>query len=279
MTEELLKQYNLNKEEVLKWGKENFPEYVNNLTLITKLYLHSKGIKIPPKRTPTGAVIPISEIEPDTWTNISGIISQVVEERTYKGCPQCLKKTENTCERHNLKAVELTWRTYEIGDATGNIMIVLSPRTPEPLEVGDKIMCRGILDSEREVFRVFQLEVQKSSISPTSTPSISPTSISPISEEKTIETLAEILPEEKSPVPTPTPSTPTPPTPTPPTPLGVDIENLIKFIKVSAMMGKSAKETEQYLEKLTKKLKIEVSFPELLEKAGVTITPEGNLRI
>jgi hypothetical protein len=263
----LLQQYGINEQELLEWGKQNYPEFINNIKLIAKLYLQFvKKVSIPKKRSIYGVITPISELEAEVWSNIQGIVAEIVDIRNYSGCPQCLKKIEEgNCPTHNIKPVTLVWQTVEVGDNSGSIICEISPRNPK-LEIGYKILARGFLDPEKEAFRVFQLEILEKP-----KPKEKPKEEKP----KEITSLAEILPKEE---PKPEEEKPkeekkeekkeTPPIikTKPMTP-----EPLISYVKVSAMMGKTEEETRKYVEKIIKKENLECTFEDILEEAKVTV--------
>jgi hypothetical protein len=259
----LLQQYGITQEELLEWGKQNYPEFVNNIKLIAKLYLQFvKKISIPKKRSIYGVITPIGELEAEVWSNIQGIVAEIVDIRNYSGCPQCLKKIEGNCPTHNIKPVTLVWQTVEVGDSSGSIICEISPRNPK-LEIGYKILARGFLDPEKEAFRVFQLEIlEKPKLSkeeeekPKEKKPKEITSLAEILEEKPKEERPKEEKKETPPIVKTKPLTPEP---------------LISYVKVSAMMGKTEEETRKYVEKIIKKENLECTFEDILEEAKVTV--------
>jgi DNA-directed RNA polymerase subunit RPC12/RpoP len=162
---ETLKENGFSEEDVKQWATQKYPEFLNNFDLVAKLFAIEKGIPFEvPKRSRPVSVIKISEIKPDVPCAIKGVVVQKIEERTYIGCPKCYRKLQSKgrveCEKDGVvDAVDLTWRSYLVGDDSGEIVVDTAPSVTTELKTGDVRVFRGSMrgnNYELTVFDVFE---------------------------------------------------------------------------------------------------------------------------
>lgn len=189
---ELLDTHQFKALDVEEWAKTNYPQFLHNNTLITKLFLLSHGVKIaPPVRRSNLPVTKIANLEHSKASAIEGVIIQEVQSRSYMGCSKCMKKIDTelgigaTCGNCNEgKAEELVWRSYLVGDDSGEIIATAAPSIKEVLHSGMLFRGQGKTKDDLTEITIFQLDVQPAvkkpqETAPTSQPDVSTQSTPP----------------------------------------------------------------------------------------------------
>jgi DNA-directed RNA polymerase subunit RPC12/RpoP len=160
---ETLKENGFSEEDVMQWAQQKYPEFTGNFDLVAKLFAIEKGIPFEvPRRSRPISVIKISEIKPDVPCAIKGVVVQKIEERTYIGCPKCYRKLQSKgrveCEKDGVvDAVDLTWRSYLVGDDSGEIVVDTAPSVTTELKTGDVRVFRGSMRGNSYEFTVFDV--------------------------------------------------------------------------------------------------------------------------
>jgi len=160
---ETLKENGFTEENVRQWAQEKYPEFMGNFELVAKLFAIEKGIPFEvPKRSRPISVIKISEIKPDVPCAVKGVVVQKIEERTYIGCPKCYRKLQSKgrveCEKDGVvDAVDLTWRSYLVGDDSGEIVVNTAPSVDTEFRTGDVRAFRGSMRGNSYEFTVFDV--------------------------------------------------------------------------------------------------------------------------
>jgi len=124
----------MNKKEIMKWMKENYPQYADNEELAVALYKRMvKNVS-----SDEDEFIDIGEIkEAGIRVRVRGVI---VEKRVsrYKGCAVCKRKN---CKEHKAGKKTYVFTSLLVGDNTGMIWCVYGDDTK--FDVGDEIEVRG----------------------------------------------------------------------------------------------------------------------------------------
>ena len=160
---ETLRENGYSEEDVMQWAQQKYPEFTGNFELVAKLFAIEKGIPFEvPRRSRPISVIKISEIKPDVPCAIKGVVVQKIEERTYIGCPKCYRKLQSKgrveCEKDGVvDAVDLTWRSYLVGDDSGEIVVDTAPSVTTELKTGDVRVFRGSMRGNSYEFTVFDV--------------------------------------------------------------------------------------------------------------------------
>jgi len=160
---ETLKENGFSEDDVRRWAQERYPEFVSNFELVAKLFAIEKGIPFEvPRRSRPISVIKISEIKPDVPCAIKGVVVQKIEERTYIGCPKCYRKLQSKgkveCEKDGVvDAVDLTWRSYLVGDDSGEIVVDAAPSVTSVLKTGDVRIFRGSMRANSYEFTAYEV--------------------------------------------------------------------------------------------------------------------------
>jgi len=131
-----IRKYGLNKAEVEEWGKKHYPEFAKNLALIAQLYLIKvKGIKPkPPIRA--DKIKKVATLQEGERAIIKVVVTLLVGERAYLGCPICKKRVSDSNMCPNCGVVEpkeYKWVTYHAGDDTGEVILNFPPGVSEDL--------------------------------------------------------------------------------------------------------------------------------------------------
>jgi len=193
---EILKENGFSEEDVRQWAQQKYPEFTGNFELVAKLFAIEKGIPFEvPRRSRPISVIKISEIKPDVPCAIKGVVVQKIEERTYIGCPKCYRKLQSKgkveCEKDGVvDAVDLTWRSYLVGDDSGEIVVDTAPSVTSVLKTGDVRIFRGSMRAnsyEFTVFEVFELQQTKQSTDSKQTTESKPTEVKQSTESKQVQ--------------------------------------------------------------------------------------------
>lgn len=157
---EKLQEHGWTEQDVLKWAKEQYPGLVENKALITKLFLILHGVAIQaPVRQGSSPQRKISELKDGEYATVSAIIVQEIEQRTYLGCNKCLGKVCKCDEKGQQpgEMVQLTWRSYLIGDSSGEVICNMSPLITDPMYTGTQIQGVGSYKDKDHSFTIFRL--------------------------------------------------------------------------------------------------------------------------
>jgi len=160
---ETLKENGYTEEDVRQWAQQKYPEFMGNFELVAKLFAIEKGIPFEvSRRSRPISVIKISEIKPDVPCAIKGVVVQKIEERTYIGCPKCYRKLQSKgkveCEKDGVvDAVDLTWRSYLVGDDSGEIVVDTAPSVTTELKTGDVRVFRGSMRANSYEFTAYDV--------------------------------------------------------------------------------------------------------------------------
>jgi hypothetical protein len=189
---EKLKQYNVDEEKFNSFCSK-YGEFATNRELMAKLYFAKElNMRVAEPKI-VGEFKKVTELVVRELSRIKVVVVQKVEERSYVGCPKCLRKLEaapNTtveCVRDGVvKAQMLTWNLVLAGDSSGEIMLTIPPSIGRVPNVGEVIAAEGSLSEQGEFF-VYRYNVvpaepievvaatQTVTVPPTSTPAIVPT--------------------------------------------------------------------------------------------------------
>lgn len=153
---DLIQYYGLKEEEVLEWGQQHYPMFLNNRNLIAQLYLLKvKNIKVDPALLEgvKGVPVKVAELKPETWSTLEVAIGVKVRENQYLGCPNCLRRVDenNECSQcGRVTPKTFIWEDYVIGDDTGDIVASFPPKVTAAggYQIGDIVRLRGILRND-----------------------------------------------------------------------------------------------------------------------------------
>jgi hypothetical protein len=148
-------KYGLKREEVLEWGKKNYPELANNEYAIYVLYLRKvKNISVfrKTKRIETGEArrVKIKDLVAGELLEIEGRIIDLIRESVYEGCPKCHKKfIDGRCPSgHNEEPIKIRWVEYAIADDTGYVTLVIPPFSDINVEIEGRYIVRGLYNGK-----------------------------------------------------------------------------------------------------------------------------------
>jgi len=153
-----LKLYGIKKDELLEWGKKNYPELGGNLRLLLAAYIREVLGQEPPveifELVPKVTVKKVIDLKEDEWSVIEVYVARVVSERTYTACPICFRKlTNGECTEHGKQEpIEAKFVDVVVGDDTAEVVATLTPRVTTRLGdidiVGCYVRMRGRLTSD-----------------------------------------------------------------------------------------------------------------------------------
>lgn len=206
----MFEQYGVTEEEVLQWGKEKYPQFLSNKTLLLQLYLRSKGKRIDFPLLTGAKKVDVANLKVGEWVIIEVAVVSLIRRTPYKACPTCYRSTtDGMCPRcGKVTPVEVYWEEYLAGDSTGEVALALPPRVAmrgEELE-GKIVRCRGVLRDTGE-FSVQSLQILPGGTampkievpSPAPSPQVSPPQ-APIQEEAEVSQppVQEVPPSEET---------------------------------------------------------------------------------
>ena len=127
----------MSDEEILRWMRENYPQYADNIELARMLYRRLVQKKKVPRNDSVKAV-KISELKkPKMRVRIRGVIvEKSVSE--YVGCAICKRKN---CKEHHAGTKRYKFTNFLVGDDTGVIWVGYGDEIP--FEVGDEVEVVG----------------------------------------------------------------------------------------------------------------------------------------
>lgn len=129
----------MSDEEIMKWMRENYPQYADNIELARALYNRIvKKKRYGRNGSPEEGRILIGEIDTSgIWVRIKGVVVEKKESH-YVGCAVCRKKK---CKEHHAGTRRYTFTNVLVGDESGMIWCAY----PDALdaEVGDEVIVNG----------------------------------------------------------------------------------------------------------------------------------------
>jgi RNA polymerase subunit RPABC4/transcription elongation factor Spt4 len=168
--EELSRKYDLNIEEVVKWGKENYPSFISNIYLLALIYLKQvKGI-IPEDEKGTMSLTEefkikkLAEVKDDEFVWVKVINVGEVETFEYMYCPKCKATTKRqmTCPKCGSPAIRKVATRYLIGDDENMAYAVDTKGMKIPMgEVLLKVVKHKRIDDKLNFFLVDMRKVEK----------------------------------------------------------------------------------------------------------------------
>jgi len=140
------KKKTITDKKLVEWAKKNYPDFANNLELMTARWESEQGIK--PVNTRDYVDKEIKDIVNSEFAGISVLIAKEQFVSQYMGCVECRRKMER-CRCANPEFVEYTWKHYVVGDKTGTALAkILYPSTVEIVEVGKVYKLKVRADAE-----------------------------------------------------------------------------------------------------------------------------------
>jgi ParB family chromosome partitioning protein len=151
----LLAQMNLTQADAEEWGEKNYPQYLSNEALVTRLFLVSKGVRfsLPLQRK---ELRPINQLVVGEPADIIAVVEQELSTRTYIGCPNDSKRIPNAIEGREtvcpkcgqiVKPKILEWALFLLGDASDETIACFPPSITRPKE-GMTIKAEGATGNE-----------------------------------------------------------------------------------------------------------------------------------
>ena len=127
----------MSDEEILRWMREHYPQYADNIELARMLYRRLVEKKRVPRNDSVKSV-KISELKkPKMRVRIRGVIvEKSVSE--YVGCAICKRKN---CKEHHAGTKRYKFTNFLVGDDTGVIWVGYGDELP--FEVGDEVEVVG----------------------------------------------------------------------------------------------------------------------------------------
>jgi hypothetical protein len=160
-------KYGIKKEEVLEWGRKNYPELANNEFAIYVLYLRKvKGISVLKKRgiSETGEVrkVKIKDLFPGEVLETEGTVIELIRDRSYEGCPECFRKVvDGRCPSgHEVKPEKIRWLEYAFADDTGYTILVIPPKTDANIEIDGRYIVRGVYNGKDSITARMVMKVE-----------------------------------------------------------------------------------------------------------------------
>jgi DNA-directed RNA polymerase subunit RPC12/RpoP len=160
----LLAQHGYKLEDAVNWAKDKYPDFINNKSLIAKLFLASKGISIVRQRR---EIKKIAELEVGQVATIRAALVAEIDRRSYIACPICYKRVQGVpgeeveCQKDGkVKAVTAWWILILAGDDSGEIILTFPPSITKSQSIppmGHIILARGALNENNE-FMIYSFE-------------------------------------------------------------------------------------------------------------------------
>lgn len=172
------------RDEVLKWGNKNYPEYKDNHNLIAQLYFTTKmGKKLPEpvvlttvadlrervkKMIETGDTVTEEGRPKKAWGVLEVVIvGPLNDSPPYYGCPSCISgvdKNVGVCVNESAHPGErfdgelLTWQNFQAWDED-SVIISFAPNNKQKAEiiVGSVLTLRGGMDLRNGRFSVWEI--------------------------------------------------------------------------------------------------------------------------
>lgn len=140
-------------EEILRWAKEKYPKYADNIKLMRILYEkeHGRGVKVSGSRYFKKTTV--SELKEGDYVELEGLVVEYLRAYSHIGCKKCFRK-QCSCGEEKVRIVR---NSFLFGDSTGIVRIIMPMKVDDGIrefEGLEEVVVRGRVSKFKDEFEI-----------------------------------------------------------------------------------------------------------------------------